>query len=76
MNKPRAESNWKEIVLMIKDAYDRSDMTQTEIQRKTGLIQSNISRIFNLKHPPLISTLVAIAEVVGVELIIKDKEVE
>lgn len=76
MNKPRAESNWKEIVLMIKDAYDRSDMTQTEIQRKTGLIQSNISRIFNLKHPPLISTLVAIAEVVGVEFIIKDKDVE
>ena len=76
MNKPRAESNWKEIVLMIKDAYDRSDMTQTEIQRKTGLIQSNISRIFKLKHPPLISTLVAIAEAVGVELIIKDKETE
>lgn len=73
MNKPRAESNWKEVVLMIRDAAEQKGITQDEIARKTGLIQSNISRIFNLKHPPLISTLVSIAEAVGVEIIIKDE---
>lgn len=72
MNKPRAESNWKEIVLMIKEASEQKGITQDEIAHKTGLIQSNISRIFNLKHPPLISTLVAIAEVVGAKLTLND----
>lgn len=74
MNRPRnTPDNWKEIVQELKEAFDRSGMTQDELADKTGLIQSNISRIFNFKFIPRISTIALIADAIGVELVILDK---
>lgn len=72
MNKSNATaSNWQEIVLELKSIAEQQGVTQDQIADRTGLIQSNVSRIFNLKFIPRISTLTAIAKALNVEIIIK-----
>jgi transcriptional regulator with XRE-family HTH domain len=48
-------------------------ITQEQIAEKTGLLQTNISRIFLLKYRPRIDTFVSICDAVGVNFFIEDK---
>ena len=75
MNIPKNTlDNWQIIVLELKEAFDRSGMTQLDLQMKTGLDQSNISRIFAMKFTPRISTLTLIADALGVRIKVIDEK--
>lgn len=63
--------DWKEIVIRLRDIAEEKGITQEEIAEKSGLIQSNVSRIFTLRFVPKISTLALIAKALNVEIIIK-----
>jgi len=77
MNKHNLQSEeWKKIVIQLREVADQKGITQEEISDKTGMLQSGISRIFSMAYIPKISTLVLIANALGVELNIKDKESE
>lgn len=74
MNRPRnTPDNWKEIVIQLREVYESKNITQEEISYKTGMLQSSISRVFSCEFAPKLSTLVIIADALGVELIISDK---
>ena len=75
MNKSiNTPDNWKEVVVQLKEAFDRSGMTQDELSDKTGLLQTSISRIFSMKFVPKISTLVLIADALNCEIKVADRE--
>lgn len=75
MNKTRnIPDDWKDVVRELKDAFDRSGMTQDELSDKTGLLQTSISRIFSMKFVPKISTLVLIADALNCEIKVTDRE--
>lgn len=75
MNKSiNTPDNWKEVVLQLKEAFDRSGLTQEELSDKTGLMQTSISRIFSMKFVPKISTLVLIADALNCEINVTDRE--
>lgn len=44
------------------------------IARRTGLIQSNISRIFALKYRPTLDTFIKLADALKLKIVIEDKE--
>jgi DNA-binding phage protein len=43
-------------------------LTQTELAKKVGMSQSNLSRVWSYKSDPKLSTLLKIADALGVEL--------
>ena len=59
-----------EIIHALIDARINSNMTQKELSMKSGVRQSNISRIENGTCSPTIATLQALAEGLGKKLII------
>ena len=59
-----------EIMHSLIDARINSNMTQKELSMKSGVRQSNISRIENGTCSPTIATLQALAEGLGKKLII------
>ena len=59
-----------EIMHALIDARINSNMTQKELSVKSGVRQSNISRIENGTCSPTIATLQALAEGLGKKLII------
>lgn len=59
-----------EIMHALIDARINSNMTQKELSMKSGVRQSNISRIENGTCSPTIATLQALAEGLGKKLII------
>ena len=59
-----------EIMHALTDARINSNMTQKELSDKSGIRQSNISRIENGTCSPTIATLQALAEGLGKKLII------
>ena len=59
-----------EIMRALIDARLNSNMTQKELSVKSGVRQSNISRIENGTCSPTIATLQALAEGLGKKLII------
>lgn len=73
MNTTRHPSNWKVIVLTLKEIATDQGISQQEIAEKTGLLQSNVSRIFALKYCPRLDLLLAIADAVGVTIFIESK---
>ena len=59
-----------EIMHALIDARINSNMTQKELSMKSGVRQSNISRIENGTCSPTIATLQALAEGLGKKLVI------
>lgn len=62
-----------EIMHALIDARINSNMTQKELSMKSGVRQSNISRIENGTCSPTIATLQALAEGLGKKLVISFK---
>lgn len=65
--------NWHQIVDDLRQAAEEKNLTQIDLEHKTGLLQSNISRIFLKKYIPKISTLLTLAEAIGVEIKVTEK---
>lgn len=66
--------NWHQIVDQLHDAAKKKGLTQIDLEHRTGLIQTNISRIFQKKYIPKISTLLTLAEAIGVEIKVIEKK--
>lgn len=67
-------TDWKPLVLQLKEVASKSNLNQTELALKTGLLQSSISRIFACQFVPRINTLLLIADALDVDLKIVCKE--
>lgn len=68
------ENSWKVLVLMLKNIAEAKGITQEEIAVKSGLLQSNISRVFSLRYCPTLQTFLAIATAIEVNFFFEDKE--
>ena len=69
------KNDWEQIVTNSKEISEIKGITQQEIAEKTGLEQSNISRVFSLKYSPTLKILAIIAYAVGCEINIKNKAI-
>lgn len=65
---------WQLFVLLLREIAQAKGITQEIIAQKTGLIQSNVSRIFGLKYKPTLDTYLQIAKALGVNIFIEDRE--
>ena len=65
---------WEDLVAELQHAAEQKAITQEMIAERTGLIQSNISRLFALKYQPNIKTLLLVASAVGVNLKLEETE--
>lgn len=68
------KSSWEILVLLLKKIAKDKGITQEEIAQKTGLLQSNVSRVFSLAYVPRLDTFLAIAGAIGVNFFLEDKE--
>lgn len=68
------ESEWKKMVLLLKEIAESKGITQNEISNKTKLLQSNISRFFSLKYKPTLDTFLQVAKAIKVNFFFEDQE--
>lgn len=73
MTATRNPARWQVIVLVLKEIATDQGISQQEIAEKTGLLQSNVSRIFSLKYCPRFDILLDIATAIGVNFYIESK---
>lgn len=77
MNNPEFKKEWDsselayQLMMMVLKARNEQHMTQSELAERTGIRQSNISRIEKGQALPSISTLYKIAHGLGKQLQIK-----
>jgi transcriptional regulator with XRE-family HTH domain len=64
--------NWEELVRQLEHIAEQKGITQSEIATRTGLFQSNISRVFLLKYVPTLKTITLIANAIGAEIKIEE----
>lgn len=74
-NDQNPNEQWKLLVLRLKEKADSKNMTQEEIAKHSGLLQSNISRFFALKYCPNMSTFLLVAKALGLTLKMEDEKV-
>lgn len=75
MNEPQSnEQHWKLLVLILRKIAEKKGISQQEIADKTGLIRSNVNRIFSLQYCPNLRTFILVAQAVGVNFFFEDKE--
>lgn len=75
MNKENTENkHWEVLVLLLKEIAAEKNITQEEIAEKTGLTQSNVSRLFSLKYKPNLSIFLQIAQAIEVNFFVEDRE--
>lgn len=72
MNKEN--NQWQLLVLLLKEIATEKSITQEMIAQNTGLIQSNISRIFALKYRPTLDTYMKLADALQVTIKVEDNE--
>ena len=73
-NKSFNNEHWKVLVLLLKNVAHEKNITHQEIAEKTGLIKSNVERLFALKYSPSLLVFLAVANAVGVNFYFEDKE--
>ena len=66
-------ANWKVIVLFLKKIAAENGISQQQIAEHTGLVQSNVSRIFSLKYCPRFDLFLRIADAVGVTIFFESR---
>jgi DNA-binding phage protein len=66
------ERQWESLVAELRHIATEKGITQEMIAERTGMIQSNISRIFSLKYSPNLETVVSIASALDVQLKIEE----
>ena len=73
-NQPNNEEHWKLLVLLLKEIAKEKNISQEMIAEKTGLLQSNVSRVFSLLYVPRLDTYLKIANAIGINFFFEDKE--
>ncbi len=68
------DKQWKLLVLLLQQIADNKELTQKQIAEKTQMHQSNISRFFALKYAPDLRMFLRIANAIGVNFFLEDKE--
>lgn len=76
MNQHTQQQNeyWKVLVLLLKSIAAEKGITQQDIADKTGLMQSNIARVFALRYCPRMDTFLTIARAIGINFFFEDKD--
>lgn len=64
--------DWRVLVTMLKVYAKEQGITQQEISDKTGLIRSNVSRLFSLRYKPNLDVFLRIAAALGIEFYLDD----
>jgi DNA-binding phage protein len=65
---------WKVLVLFLAEIAKSKGITQEVIAERTGLLQSNISRMFQLKYCPTLDNWLKILNAVQVNIFFEDRE--
>lgn len=65
------EQQWQLHVLILKEIAESKGITRREIANRTGLLESNVSRFFSLRHKPRLDIFLEIAKAIGVNFVIE-----
>lgn len=68
------EQHWRLLVLFLKEVATDRGITQEQLAEATGFTQSNIARIFSLKYTPKLSTYLAIAQALQLNLFFETRD--
>lgn len=73
-DKQSNDQHWKLLVLILRKIAESKGVSQQEIANRTGMLRTNVNRVFQLKYCPTLSTFVDIANAIGVNFFFEDKE--
>lgn len=73
-NTEKPNEHWKVLVLLLKEIAKEKGISQEVIAERTGLLQSNVSRVFSLAYVPKLETFLSIANAIGVNFFFEDKD--
>jgi len=68
------ETYWRVYVLMLKNVAQAKGITHQDIADRTGLLRSNVSRLFSLKYCPSLKIFISISIAIGMNWFLEDKE--
>ena len=71
---PQSQQLRIELVSKLASIAKEKGITQADLEEKTGLLQNNISRIFNGKYSPSIDLIVVLAEALDYKLTLAPKD--
>lgn len=75
-NEQSNEQHWKSLVLILRKVAESKGISQQEIANRTGMLRTNINRVFQLKYCPKLDTFILIANAIGISLFFEDKEID
>jgi transcriptional regulator with XRE-family HTH domain len=70
----KQSEHWKVLVMLLKEIAEDKGITQQQIADETGLIQSNVSRLFSMKYKPNLDVFLKVAQAVKVNFFFEDQE--
>lgn len=73
-NTTNQSEHWKVLVLLLREIAEDKGISQQQIADETGLIQSNVSRLFSLKYKPNLDVFLKVAQAVRVNFFFEDQE--
>lgn len=73
-NEQSNEQHWKSLVLILRKVAESKGISQQEIANRTGMLRTNVNRVFQLKYCPKLDTFILIANAIGVNFFFDDKE--
>jgi DNA-binding phage protein len=73
-NQQLSEQFWKLLVLVLRKVAESKQISPQEIANRTGMLQLNINRFFQLKYCPKLDTFILIANAIGINFYFEDKD--
>lgn len=67
-------AEWMIFVLLLKEIAKQKKITETQIAKETGMIQSAVSRFFSLKFNPTLDTFIKVSKALNVNYFFEDKD--
>ena len=68
------DQHWKVLVLILRKVAESKGISQQEIANRTGMLRTNINRVFQLKYCPKLDTFILIANAIGINFFLEDKD--
>lgn len=73
-NQNQQSEHWKVLVQLLKEIAEDKGISQQQIADETGLLRSNVSRLFSLKYKPNLDIFLKVAMAVKVNFFFADQE--